>query len=174
MALMGNGFNPTDVIMHPLVWVVFARNAMIGNGLSYGALGGNNVHPNGAIQGTPAAFGMANSGDGQRLIMSPDQVQNRLPVPLQVNFSPWVKFDKTTKKFDMYNVDCECEEKEEELSPFLEDMLSMDTVLMDIKPLEIIGIEPNGKTDKTMLIYFNQNIDIKSLPNHVLMLRRDL
>lgn len=72
------------------------------------------------------------------------------------------------------NVDCECEEKEEELSPFLEDMLSMDTVLMDIKPLEIIGIEPNGKTDKTMLIYFNQNIDIKSLPNHVLMLRRDL
>lgn len=105
MALMGNGFNPTDVIMHPLVWVVFARNAMIGNGLSYGALGGNNVHPNGAIQGTPAAFGMANSGDGQRLIMSPDQVQNRLPVPLQVNFSPWVKFDKTTKKFDMYVVD---------------------------------------------------------------------
>ena len=105
MALMGNGFNPTDVIMHPLVWVVFARNAMIGNGLSYGALGGNSVHPNGAIQGTPAAFGMANSGDGQRLIMSPDQVQNRLPVPLQVNFSPWVKFDKTTKKFDMYVVD---------------------------------------------------------------------
>lgn len=105
MALMGNGFNPTDVIMHPLVWVVFARNAMIGNGLSFGALGGNNVHPNGGIQGTPAAFGMANSGDGQRLIMSPDQVQNRLPVPLTVNFSPWVKFDKTSKKFDMYVLD---------------------------------------------------------------------
>lgn len=105
MALMGNGFNPTDVIMHPLVWVVFARNAMIGNGLSFGALGGNNVHPNGAIQGTPAAFGMANNGDGQRLIMSPDQVQNRLPVPLTVNFSPWVKFDKTAKKFDMYVID---------------------------------------------------------------------
>lgn len=105
MALMGNGFNPTDVIMHPLVWVVFARNAMIGNGLSFGALGGNGIHPNGAIQGTPAAFGMANNGDGQKLIMRPDQVQNRLPVPLQVNFSPWVKFDKAAKKFDMYILD---------------------------------------------------------------------
>lgn len=45
LALMGNGFNPTDAIMHPLTWVVFARNSMIGNGLSYGALGGGNVHP---------------------------------------------------------------------------------------------------------------------------------
>lgn len=105
MALMGNGFNPTDVIMHPLVWVVFARNAMIGNGLSFGALGGNNIHPNGAIQGTPAAFGMANNGDGQKLIMRPEQVQNRLPVPMTVNFSPWIKFDKIQKKFDMYILD---------------------------------------------------------------------
>ena len=105
LALMGNGYNPTDVIMHPLVWVVFARNSMIGNGLSFGALGGNNVHPNGGIQGTPAAFGMANNGDGQKMIMSPDQVQNRLPVPLTVNFSPWVKFDKVEKKFDMYVLD---------------------------------------------------------------------
>ena len=105
LALMGNGYNPTDVIMHPLTWVVFARNSMIGNGLTFGALGGNNVHPNGGIQGTPAAFGMANSGNGQKLIMTPDQVQNRLPVPMAINFSPWVKFDKLTKKFDMYVVD---------------------------------------------------------------------
>ena len=105
LALMGNGYNPTDVIMHPLTWVVFARNSMIGNGLTFGALGGNNVHPNGGIQGTPAAFGMANSGNGQKLIMTPDQVQNRLPVPMAINFSPWVKFDKLTKRFDMYIVD---------------------------------------------------------------------
>ena len=105
LALMGNGYNPTDVIMHPLTWVVFARNSMIGNGLTFGALGGNNVHPNGGIQGTPAAFGMANNGDGQKLIMTPEQVQNRLPVPMAINFSPWVKFDKLSKKFDMYVVD---------------------------------------------------------------------
>lgn len=105
LALMGNGYNPTDVIMHPLTWVVFARNSMIGNGLTFGALGGNNVHPNGGIQGTPAAFGMANNGNGQKMIMTPDQVQNRLPIPMAINFSPWVKFDKLTKRFDMYVVD---------------------------------------------------------------------
>lgn len=105
LALMGNGYNPTDVIMHPLTWVVFARNSMIGNGLTFGALGGNNVHPNGGIQGTPAAFGMANNGNGQKMIMTPDQVQNRLPIPMAINFSPWVKFDKLEKRFDMYVVD---------------------------------------------------------------------
>ncbi len=106
MALMGQGFNPTDIIMHPLCWVVFARNSMIGNGLTYGALGGNMVHPNGGIQGTPAAFGMANSGDGQKFIVKPEQIQGRVPVMgLQVNFSPWVKYDKLGKKFDMYCVD---------------------------------------------------------------------
>ena len=105
MCLLGRGFNPTDVIMHPLVWVVFAKNSMIGNGLTFGALGGNNVHPNGAIQGTPAAFGMANNGDGQKFIMRPEQVQNRMPFGLQVNMSPWVAFDKANKRFDMYCVD---------------------------------------------------------------------
>ena len=105
MCLLGQGFNPTDLIMHPLVWVVFAKNSMIGNGLTFGALGGNNVHPNGAIQGTPAAFGMANSGDGQKFIMKPEQVQNRVPFGLTVNMSPWVAFDKANKRFDMYCVD---------------------------------------------------------------------
>lgn len=105
LALMSNGFAPTDVIMHPLVWLVFARNSMIGNGMTYGAFGGNMVHPNGAIQGTPAAFGMANSGDGQKFILKPEQVQNRLPMPLTVNFTPFVSFDKISKKFDMYCLD---------------------------------------------------------------------
>ena len=102
---MSNGYNPTDVIMHPLTWVVFARNSMIGNGLTFGALGGNNVHPNGGIQGTPAAFGLANNGDGQKMIMTPDQVQNRLPMPLTINFSPFVNFNKERKTFDMYCLD---------------------------------------------------------------------
>lgn len=105
LSLMGNGFVPTDVIMHPLTWVIFARNSMIGNGLSFGALGGGNVHPNGGIQGTPAAMGMSNNGDGQKFVMSPEQVQNRLPMPLTVNFSPFVHFDKVNKRFDMYCID---------------------------------------------------------------------
>lgn len=105
LAIIGNGFQPTDVIMHPLTWVVFARNAMIGNGLTYGALGGGYVHPNGGIQGTPAAFGMANNNSQQKYIMSPEQVQNRLPMPMTVNFSPRVHFDKLNKTFDMYILD---------------------------------------------------------------------
>lgn len=105
LAMMGEGFNPTDIIMHPLTWVVFARNGMIGNGLTYGAFGGNMVHPNGAIQGTPAAFGMQNSGDGQKFIIDPSQVQNRLPFGLAINLSPWIKFDKLNKRFDAYCID---------------------------------------------------------------------
>ena len=105
LGLMGNGFVPTDVIMHPLTWVVFARNSMIGNGLTFGALGGGNVHPWGGVQGSPGFAGLNSTANGQKLIMRPEQVQNRLPVPLVINFSPFVHFDKINKRFDMYCVD---------------------------------------------------------------------
>jgi hypothetical protein len=105
LAIMGNGFVPTDIIMHPLTWVIFARNSMIGNGLSFGAFGGNNVSPWGTIQGTNGPAGLQNNGNGQALIMRPEQVQNRLPVPLTVNFSPFTRFDKVNKRFDMYCID---------------------------------------------------------------------
>ena len=105
LTLMSNGFNPTDVIMHPLTWVVFARNTMLGNGMSFGAFSGNNVSPWGTIQGTNGPFGLANNGDGQKLVMKPEEVQYRLPMPLTMNFSPFVKFDKQHKLFDMYCLD---------------------------------------------------------------------
>lgn len=105
LTIIGNGFQPSDMIMHPLVWVVFARNGMIGNGLSYGALGANSVHYQGAIQGNPDSFGIQNSGDGQKMIMSPDQVQGRLPMPMTLNFSPYVRFDRENRLFDAYVVD---------------------------------------------------------------------
>ena len=105
LALMSNGFTPTDVIMHPLVWLVFARNSMLGNGMSFGALGGQSVHQWGQIQGTPGFAGLSANGEGQKYILKPEQVQNRLPMPLTVNFSPFVNFDKVNKKFDMYCID---------------------------------------------------------------------
>lgn len=105
LGLMAQDQTPTDIIMHPLTWVVFARNSMIGNGLSYGAFGANQVHPWGATQGTPGFAGLAAEQGPQKLIMNPGQVQGRLPVPLTVNFSPFVKFDKVTKRFDMYCID---------------------------------------------------------------------
>lgn len=99
LALMGNNRVPTDIIMHPLTWVIFARNSMIGNGLTFGAFGGNQVHPWGATQGTPGFAGLSSEEGPQKLIMRPDQVQNRLPVPLAINFSPFVRFDKLKKTF---------------------------------------------------------------------------
>ena len=105
LAMMGNGMNPTDVIMHPLAWVVFARNSMIGNGLTFGAFGGHQVHPWGAVQGTPGFAGLSSTDAGQNIIVSPDQVQGRLPMGLSVSFSPQVHFDKVNKKFDMYCLD---------------------------------------------------------------------
>lgn len=105
LAMMGNDHNPTDVIMHPLTWIVFARNSMIGNGLTYGAFGATQMHPWGATQGTPGFAGLAAEMGPQKYILSPDQVQNRLPMPLRINFSPFVKFDKKTKKFDAYILD---------------------------------------------------------------------
>ena len=105
LALMGNNMTPTDIIMHPLTWVIFARNSMIGNGMTYGAFGANQVHPWGATQGTPGFAGLAAEEGPQKLIMRPEQVQNRLPMPLTINFSPFVKFDKLNKKFDMYCLD---------------------------------------------------------------------
>lgn len=105
LGLMGNNFTPTDIIIHPLTWVVFARNSMIGNGLTYGAFGAQNVHPWGAIQGSPGPAGLQANGAGQKLIMRPEQVQNRLPIPMTINFSPFVKYDKTEKRFDMYCLD---------------------------------------------------------------------
>lgn len=105
LALMGNNRVPTDIIMHPLTWVIFARNSMIGNGLTFGAFGGNQVHPWGATQGTPGFADLSSEEGPQKLIMRPDQVQNRLPVPLAINFSPFVRFDKLKKRFDMYCID---------------------------------------------------------------------
>ena len=105
LAMMANDMTPTDIIMHPLAWVVFARNSMIGNGLSYGAFGASQVHPWGATQGTPGFAGLQSDEGPQKLIVSPDQVQGRLPMGLSVSFSPFVHFDKTAKKFDMYCLD---------------------------------------------------------------------
>jgi hypothetical protein len=104
LAAITNHRNPTDCIMHPLTWVVFARNAMIGAGMTWGALGGADVHPAGGTQGSPNA-GMQNNMGPQKFILRPEQVQNRLPFALTMNVSPFVNFDKEKKLFDMYVID---------------------------------------------------------------------
>lgn len=105
LVLLSNDFSATDVIFHPLIWLVFAKNSMIGLGTTFGALGGSQVHQWGQVQGTPGFAGLSATGEGQKFILKPEQVQNRLPMPITVNISPFVKFDKINKKFDMYCLD---------------------------------------------------------------------
>lgn len=83
IAVMANGYNPTDIIMHPLTWSVFFKNDIM-NSLTHAALGGSQV---------------------TNLAIKPDQVQGRIPFAINLNFTPFAPFNAATKKFDMYVVD---------------------------------------------------------------------
>lgn len=83
IAVMSYGYNPTDIIMHPLTWSVFFKNDII-DSLTHAALGGSQI---------------------TNLKIKPDQVQGRIPFAININFTPFVPFNYQTKKFDMYVVD---------------------------------------------------------------------
>lgn len=83
IAVMANGFTPSDIIMHPLTWSVFFKNDLL-QSLSYGALGGSQI---------------------TNLSITPDQVQGRIPFSININFTPFAPFNYESKKFDMYVVD---------------------------------------------------------------------
>lgn len=80
VSIMSAGFTPTDIIMHPLCWSLFHKNAML-ESASLAAFG----------QGTggqdPKAFGTSNA------------------LGLNVIFSPYVPFDQADKKFSFYVID---------------------------------------------------------------------
>lgn len=83
IALMANGYQATDVLMHPLAWSVFYKNDIL-QGLSHAALGGSQL---------------------TNLQIKPDQVQGRIPFAINIHFTPFAPFNHETKKFDMYVVD---------------------------------------------------------------------
>ena len=100
-----NNHTPTDFFAHPLVWTIFAANGMTGISGSFGALGGMDVNPSGGSQGSPNFAGLQNNIGNHRFILRPEDVQNRLPIPLTVNLTPQVNFNKERKAFDCYIVD---------------------------------------------------------------------
>ena len=108
MAVMSNGFTPTDIIMHPLTWVVFAKNEMMGN-FTYGAFGGSNApkwQGGAADRGALGSQNPTNEPTGTaNVAMNPGQVQGRLPFAMNMNLSPFVPLDRITRKFDFYCVD---------------------------------------------------------------------
>ncbi|RHW31981.1 phage major capsid protein [Oceanobacillus profundus] len=83
IGVMANGFNPTDIIMHPLAWSMFFKNDII-NSLTHAALGGSQI---------------------TNLKINPDQVQGRIPFAINLNFTPFAPFNHDAKMFDMYVID---------------------------------------------------------------------
>ena len=148
LTLMANDKTPTDVIMHPLCWLVFARNAMVGQGLTFGAMGAMNVHPFGTTQGTGGFAGLSNNMGPQKFVLNEAQAAFNLPMPINVILSPRVKFDKANKTFDMYVIDRNnigAIVQREDLS--VEKWTNPETDIRIIKAKERygIGIMDNGK-----------------------------
>jgi hypothetical protein len=86
-SIMASGFTPTDVIMHPLCYSLFAANDALMGLMGVGAFGGNDVNK-------------------QIDLNTPESGSYRLPVKgLQLSFSPYVPFDEVNKKFDFYVID---------------------------------------------------------------------
>lgn len=79
-SIMASGYTPTDIVMHPLCWSLFAKNSFLENqGLP--AFG----------QGTPAR--------------DPKEFDTSNSLGLNVIFSPNVPFDQVNKTFDFYLID---------------------------------------------------------------------
>jgi hypothetical protein len=89
-SIMASGFNPTDVIMHPLCWSLFAANDALMGLMGMPAFGGSSVQAHGIDLNIPPKGG----------------VQYNLPVNgLTLHFSPYVPFDEVNNKFDFYVLD---------------------------------------------------------------------
>ena len=80
LSIMSAGFTPTDIIMHPLCWSLFAKNEILENA-------------------GKAAFGQGTNGQ------DPRQFSTTNSLGLTVQFSPFVPFDQANKKFDFYLID---------------------------------------------------------------------
>lgn len=87
IAVMNNEFTPTDVLLHPLTWSVFAKNELMGSLAKA-------PYDNYPHKGTPTS-----------MQLGPDSIAGRLPFAFNVQLSPFIPFDKKAKRFDMYVVD---------------------------------------------------------------------
>lgn len=80
VSIMSAGFTPTDIIMHPLCWALFAKNE---------ALQGSSV----------AAFGQGTAGTDPRTFGTSNALG------LNIIFSPYAPFNHAEKTFDFYIID---------------------------------------------------------------------
>ena len=89
IAVYNNEYTPTDLIMHPLVWSVFAKNGLTGSLTApYDAQANKNREmPNAQFK------------------LGPESIQGRLPFAFNVNLSPFAPIDVYNKTFDIFCVD---------------------------------------------------------------------
>lgn len=87
IAVMANEYTPTDLLMHPLAWTVFAKNELMGTLQA-------NPYQNYPAKGAPKNFQLG-----------PESIQGRLPFNFNVQLSPFIPLDKKARRFDVYAVD---------------------------------------------------------------------
>lgn len=87
IAVYNNEYTPTDLIMHPLVWTVFARNGLTGSLTAPFDRETKREMPNAQFK------------------LGPESIQGRLPFSFNVNLSPFAPIDRAAKTFDMFCVD---------------------------------------------------------------------
>lgn len=80
-----NGYTPTDLVMHPLVWPAFVKQGFVG--------------------GVPVFDKEAKANVGGKIALGPEAVQGKVPFGFNVNLSPFAPLDKVNKTFDMFCVD---------------------------------------------------------------------
>lgn len=87
IAVYNNEYTPTDLIMHPLVWTVFARNGLTGSLTA------------------PFDREVKRELPNAQFKLGPESIQGRLPFSFNVNLSPFAPIDRAGKTFDMFCVD---------------------------------------------------------------------
>lgn len=87
IAVYNNEYTPTDLIMHPLVWTVFARNGLTGSLTAPFDRETKREMPNAQFK------------------LGPESIQGRLPFSFNVNLSPFAPIDRVAKTFDIFCVD---------------------------------------------------------------------
>jgi hypothetical protein len=90
IAIMANEMNPTDILLHPLSWIAFARSELTGS-----------LDINNQMRGVYGAKKQPSSS----FALGPGSIQGRIPFAFNVSLSPFVPFDKENKLFDMYCLD---------------------------------------------------------------------
>jgi hypothetical protein len=85
LGLMANEMSGTDILIHPLVWPIFAKNEMLSK-LPMGAFGNE---------------------ENNKITIRPGDIGGKLPVPITVEFSPFLQFDRVNKRFNFYVIDRE-------------------------------------------------------------------